>query len=401
MNIVPAEFDVSYSSKNTKNFSEKIVLGRVTRDVTNITKDSIFFSSGFCADEVGKLASSSVVGVITNDESVYGLYAQSVAKFPIFFIETNDVIEDGCVVSLTGRGRLRILFRPSSNNNALFVTDACNNYCLMCPQPPRPLLDLDVVEHLLRIVELIDPASNPFSIGITGGEPTMIKDGLIVIIKAIRLKFPNTRIELLTNGRFLSYQQYTYELSAAAGKNTLVCIPLFGHVSSIHDYIVQAQGGFDQALDGIIECHRNGLNVEIRIVLHRLTIENLLELSEFIVRNLMFVSHVAFMGMESQGFAKKNWDLLYIDPLDYQDVLLKSVKLLEFSGVHASLYNLPHCVVPSSIRNYCRASISDFKNIFLDTCSDCIKRNECAGLFASNINKYRISEKIAPITHDI
>lgn len=98
MNIVPAEFDVSYSSKNTKNFSEKIVLGRVTRDVTNITKDSIFFSSGFCADEVGKLASSSVVGVITNDESVYGLYAQSVAKFPIFFIETNDVIEDGCVV---------------------------------------------------------------------------------------------------------------------------------------------------------------------------------------------------------------------------------------------------------------------------------------------------------------
>ena len=400
MTIVPAEFDVNHISKSIRNSSGIPILGRITRCLSDITVDNIYYPSDFCYEDIQALTKSEVAAVIVNNDSLYMDYVESSISCPVVLIDADGYIEDGSVVKIGKNGGLRVLFRPLSANNALFVTDACNNYCLMCPQPPKPLVNIGVVDHLLRIIDLIDPSCKPSTIGITGGEPTMIKDGLVTVLKAIRLKFPDVRIELLTNGRFLCYPQYTYELAAVSGKNILVCVPLFGHVASVHDYIVQANGAFDQALDGIIECHRNGLNVEIRIVLHKLTINNLIEISEFIVRNLMFVSHVAFMGMENQGFAKKNWDLLYIDPFDYQEDLLKSVKLMEQSGIHASIYNLPYCVVPSAIRKYCRASISDFKKIYLDSCSSCVKMNECSGLFASNVNKYKLTEKLEPIHHD-
>ena len=34
-------------------------------------------------------------------------------------------------------GRVRVLYRRSSRHNFFLVTERCNNYCLMCSQPPK------------------------------------------------------------------------------------------------------------------------------------------------------------------------------------------------------------------------------------------------------------------------
>ena len=88
----------------------------------------------------------------------------------------------------------------NSNDNALFITSQCNNRCVMCCQPPLLRNDLD--GYFQKNMALIDSAPRELrSLGITGGEPTLLGDRLFELLRHIRLKLPETEIHLLTNGR--------------------------------------------------------------------------------------------------------------------------------------------------------------------------------------------------------
>ena len=99
-------------------------------------------------------------------------------------------------------------FDIQSNDNTLFVTEQCNNHCIMCCQPPKNADDINLLfaENLARIASA--PKELPI-IGITGGEPTLLGDKLLELIRQIRTKLPNTDIHLLTNGRNFKDIQYT------------------------------------------------------------------------------------------------------------------------------------------------------------------------------------------------
>lgn len=105
-------------------------------------------------------------------------------------------------------------------------------------------------------------------------------------------------------------------------------------------HVVQARGAFDQTVLG--QLARYDLRVEIRVVLHALTIPRLAELAEYIYRNLTFVEHVALMGLENIGYAPRNMDKLWIDPANYQDQLELAVEILSTRGMHVSTYTTSH-----------------------------------------------------------
>jgi hypothetical protein len=53
-------------------------------------------------------------------------------------------IGDGDIVVIRPQtGFLRVLYRKASTHNSLLVKRACNNYCVMCSQPPSNDLDDD------------------------------------------------------------------------------------------------------------------------------------------------------------------------------------------------------------------------------------------------------------------
>lgn len=112
-------------------------------------------------------------------------------------------------------------------------------------------------------------------------------------------------------------------------------------------------------------------------------------------RNLPFVSHVALMGLENMGYTKKNVNLLWVDPLDYAKELEETVRALFHRQMSVSVYNLQLCVLPRATWPFARQSISDYKNIFLPTCSSCTAQPYCAGLFASSESLH--SRGIRPI----
>jgi His-Xaa-Ser system radical SAM maturase HxsC len=293
-------------------------------------------------------------------------------------------------------GSTRVLYRPESRYNAIFATGRCNSNCVMCSQPPTLRDDNSIVEEHLRLIELI--REPPSTLGITGGEPTLLGHGLTTILARLAQRFPDTLICMLTNGRLYAYEDMVRELAGVRHANFLSAIPLYADVAPEHDYIVQAKGAFDQTLKGLYNAAKYGLQVEIRVVLHRQTVPRLVPLMEFIYRNLPFVSHVALMGLENMGYVKKNWELLWVDPVDYSDVLEKAVKHLFYRRMAVSVYNLPLCILPRPLWRFARKSISDFKNIYLPECDGCEVRPYCAGLFASGETRH--SRAIRPIHID-
>jgi His-Xaa-Ser system radical SAM maturase HxsC len=158
---------------------------------------------------------------------------------------------------------------------------------------------------------------------------------------------------------------------------------------------VQAEGAFDETALGILRLKDQGGKVEIRVVLHAITAPRIVETSRWIARNLPFVDHVALMGLENTGFAIANDTVLWIDPADYRDQLTLAVDILASAKVNVSIYNLPYCVLDSSIWPYAAQSISDWKNDYLPECSNCAAKSACAGFFSSGRPKF--SRAVEPL----
>jgi His-Xaa-Ser system radical SAM maturase HxsC len=302
-------------------------------------------------------------------------------------------LSDGDVVAVSPDGIVRVLYRRKSRHNFLFVTDRCNSYCLMCSQPPKEVDDLWRVEELHRVIDLIDPETS--HLGLTGGEPTLLGADFVDLIDHCRRALPDTALHVLTNGRAFAKRSFTNAVAAIAHSNLTLAIPLYSDGASEHDYVVQAAGAFDETVAGLLNLAAAGVEVEIRIVVHRQTSERLPFLAEFISRNLPFAAHVAIMGLEITGFTVANLDVLWIDPVDYQPQLRDTVRIIASAGIPVSIYNHPLCVIPRDLWSFARQSISDWKNVYATECESCAVRAECGGFFQSS--SIRRTRGIQPI----
>jgi His-Xaa-Ser system radical SAM maturase HxsC len=303
-------------------------------------------------------------------------------------------LAEGDVVSLDQRGHVRTLYRRNSPHNALFATDRCNSLCLMCSQPPRVVNDDWRVREMLDVIALIDRDTR--ELGISGGEPTLLKDGFVKVVEACRDQLPATSLHVLSNGRLFRYGSLARRVGEIRHSDLMIGVPVYSDLDDRHDYVVQAKGAFEETLVGLQNLGRFGVPVEIRVVVHSLTYDRLPQLAEFIYRNLAFASHVTFMGLEMMGFAISNLDLLWIDPWDYQNHLEAAVLSLAERGMNVSVYNHQLCTVPQSVWPYCRKSISDWKNEYLKDCDGCMVRSDCGGFFSSAVARKR-SEHIRPL----
>jgi His-Xaa-Ser system radical SAM maturase HxsC len=293
-----------------------------------------------------------------------------------------DYLSDGDIVGIRhGSRKFRTLFRRSSKHNSFLVTERCNNYCLMCSQPPKDIDDHWILDEIRESLPLVDPSTR--SLTFTGGEPLTDWRDFVTMLAQCRDQLPETALQVLTNGRAFSHSGIVDAWSGVKHPDLIAAIPVYSAVDHVHDHVVQAKGAFDETILGILKLKDRGQRVEIRVVLHALTAPIISETCRWIARNLPFVDHVALMGLENTGFAIANDALLWIDPMDYRDGLAQGVEQLIAAGVNVSVYNLPRCVLERSVWPYAVQSISDWKNGYVEECSRCIEKDRCSGLFTS------------------
>lgn len=308
-------------------------------------------------------------------------------------INTLSHIEDGDIICVDPSGLVSTLFRVKSEHNALFITDRCNSNCLMCSQPPKNKDDLDYLYEINRqLIQLLPIDLNV--IGITGGEPTILGQRLIELIRQLDDKLPETSVHMLSNGRIFAWRHWA-ERIAKINKNLVIGIPIYSDNYLDHDYIVQARDAFNQTVIGVHNLARYGQKIEIRVVLHKQSFKRLPQLAKFVFKNLPFVDHVAFMGLEYIGYTPYNQSLLWIEPREYMDELEEAVLFLDHVGMNVSIYNLQHCLLKDTLWKFSRKSISDWKQDYLAECIKCIKNVECGGVFATS---KKLSNEIRAIT---
>lgn len=293
-------------------------------------------------------------------------------------------LADGDVVVVDPRrAEIAVLYRKRSPFNSMLVTERCNNNCVMCSQPPRKSEDQFRVREWLEVIPLIDVNSR--SLVITGGEPTLLVDDLLKILLACRNFLPYTALLVLSNGRLFSYLGYCRALAEIKHPDLMVAVPLYSDLADEHNFIVQADGAFDQTLRGIMNLVRCGHKVEIRTVIHKLNVGRLAAFAQFIVRTLPFAHHVALMGLEIVGHTRVNLEALWVDPAEYRDALGQAVCELRLHRIPVSIYNHPLCILDREFWPYARQSISDWKNMFLQACNGCAVRDRCCGFFSSSM----------------
>ncbi|AZE85830.1 His-Xaa-Ser system radical SAM maturase HxsC [Pseudomonas orientalis] len=303
-------------------------------------------------------------------------------------------IGDGDIIRLsTDRQSISVLFRASSPHNSILVTEQCNHYCLMCSQPPKTADDSWILDEIEKLIPLIPKDTR--ELGFTGGEPTTNRERFLKIISLTKSYLPRTAIHILSNGRNFKDPAFAEKYARIELSDAMIGIPVYSDDPTLHDYIVQAQGAFDETIQGILNLKRLGQKVEIRVVIHKLSVQRLPELCEFIARNLLFVDHVALMGLEMMGFTRANLDELWIDPFEYKDTLSESVGILAKYGMNISVYNHQLCLVNPDIQPYYRKSISDWKNEYAHECQSCTRQRECGGFFASGV-KFGYSKHLIP-----
>jgi len=345
-----------------------------------------------CTDEaaIAKASGFRSALAVGDDLDVRGVAPANLIVLPGRFA----YLADGDVLGFqVANRRFRTLYRRASKHNSFLVTERCNHYCLMCSQPPRDIDDRWLLDEIEAAIDLVDPQTPSFAF--TGGEPLLEWRKFIEILGRCRDALPKTAVHVLTNGRGFAHSETTKAWASVRHPNLMAGIPIYSAVDHVHDYVVQAQGAFDETVLGVLKLKDQGQRVEIRVVLHAITAPRIVETCRWLARNLPFVDHVALMGLENTGFTLANSDLLWIDPVDYRDELAEAVQLLAAAKVPVSIYNLPRCVLARSVWPYAIQSISDWKNGYLETCAECIERPRCAGFFTSG--RPRQSRGISPI----
>lgn len=303
-------------------------------------------------------------------------------------MRNSEVLGRGDVIQVNPKSNLvSVLHRRRSRSNSILVTERCNSYCVMCSQPPIDRPDREGhVDRLINIARLIDRDEKV--LGVTGGEPTLLGDEFVRFVSQCLDLLPDTDLHVLTNGRTLSNEDYCSRCAAAAGARVVWAVPLYTDTPEIHDFVVQRRGAFVETMAGLMNLARSRQRIEIRLVLQRATVPRLEQFASFIARNLPFVEHVAWMGLEPMGFARLNWNSIWLDPALYAPSLGRASAILELAGIRTSIYNLPLCVLPSALHRFAVRSISDWKNDFSPKCVGCSMQDKCCGFFASAKNEF-------------
>ena len=285
------------------------------------------------------------------------------------------------IVKIYPDGRVVRLWDAKSLQNCIFVTNACNFKCLMCPQPPCADESSQHLENL-RILSLLK--GDVKMLAITGGEPTLFPDRLIEYFSIINKKFPRERVEILTNGSLLSDFNVAKKIALATPYDTCFCVSIHGDTGSLAESIMRCPKGWDKALTGICNLAKLHQQIEIRVVVTKNNAPYIEDIAQFLYRNFPFVSHIAFMGQEIIGEARNNFQSIWVEPIQYVASLDKAVQYLAGMGVNTSIYNIPLCLLPETSRRYAARSISDWKQEYKGECCGCDVKDQCCGFFTTS-----------------
>ena len=301
--------------------------------------------------------------------------------------EFNETFTKGDIISVSNN-RKKILGVLSNNakQNTLLVTERCDNLCSFCSQPPNNNPDTHLYINAAYSIINFNTES---VIGITGGEPLLDKEKFLTFLDILNKADNTTPLHILTNGRSFSDLDFCNEVvEKASNRDILWGIPLHGHNHALHDKCVSMPGAFVETMQGLMNLSYAGQKIELRTVVTKDNYKNLKNISELANSSFPYIFTHAIMNLEPKGWAKRNFNELYISVVKQMPYISDCVKNNNLKSLKSMLFNYPLCQTPFDLRDHYYKSISDWKNYYPAFCNKCKVKNDCGGFFASSVGDY-------------
>lgn len=301
-------------------------------------------------------------------------YSSSAVVIRIEGAQSEDL--DGNVILVNPQRRVaQRLIRPDSRHNTFLVTERCDQLCVMCSQPPKA----SDWNHFPLFAQAALLAPRDAVIGVSGGEPTLLKEDLFEFLEKVSAARPDLGFHVLTNAQHFEPTDGVRLKSLA--DRVEWGIPLYSHDPDVHDTIVGKVGAYSRLEDGLALMAAAGARVELRTVLTSLNHKSLAWLAHHVTRHVPFAETWAIMQLENIGYGRLNWNKLFVDTGQNFRHVGDALTTAVAHGITPRLYNFPLCTVPLPFRKYAIPSISDWKQKFIAECSACSSRNTCGGFF--------------------
>lgn len=158
----------------------------------------------------------------------------------------------------------------------------CNSNCIFCLQDRR-------TPALFAKEKILKEISNRRMEGanwlvITGGEATIHPQFINFV--AFGKKLGYERIQVISNGRMLSNEQFVRR--AAAAGLTEATLSFHGSTSKKHDALVRVPGAFKEASQAANHCRKYGVKLSFNTALNSLNVLDLGEIAKYIHQGLGF-----------------------------------------------------------------------------------------------------------------
>lgn len=340
-----------------------------------------------------KLSDKKYSLIITNNTNVDKDFKGIILKENIIenFLEY-DIIE--LIPFKNNKIIIKRIFKSDSEDNILFLTNKCNSNCLFCPDSDE--LRRNTKEYIKESIDLIHLLpKNIKHIGITGGEPTILKDNFFKILEECKINLSNTNYTIITNGRMFYYKDFCQKYKECHPNKTKVAIALHHYDELEHDKITQIKGSFKQTFLGIKNLLSLNERVEIRIVLNKMNYKFLDKMANLIGENFKNIEEVNILSLELLGNAGQNYENFWINKEEINSSLELALPIFIKNRIKVNLYNFPLCLLKSEFWNITKKSITDYKSKYGENCQECLVYNKCDGFFFSTFNI--IKPKIEPI----
>ena len=152
-----------------------------------------------------------------------------------------DHLSTGDIIRISPRsGNLWVMYRRDSGFNTMLLTERCNSYCVMCSQPPKPGDDSYLVQSYLDAIPLM--STDTRELGITGGEPTLLGEGLLEIIRKCKKHFRPQPFTCCPMAACSTTYRSARAVAAIDHPDLIVGVPLYSDIPHRHDFVVQAEG---------------------------------------------------------------------------------------------------------------------------------------------------------------
>ena len=236
---------------------------------------------------------------------------------------------------------------------------------------------------------------NPKEITFTGGEP-FTNPEIFEMIDKFRGLYPNTQINVLSNGRVFHYPNYAKKLKKHFDDNMQIAVSILGSNPKIHDSVTLSPGSFKQTTQGLKNLLKLKIPIELRVIITKKNFNDLRGMAEYISNNFSGVRYVIFIFVDLISNALKNKDEIAVTYLETIPHLTNALDILDKNNIDSRLYHFPLCVLPKRFWSKAWISVEKTKVQEMVQCKGCLYSDECVGVLKGYYFVFGEKEFIKP-----